>query len=219
MNLRVAFAGASGSGKTTLAKFVAEEYKLPLNPVGSRSTALAMGFASPYDVDQADLQSYQEALAWGHTPEAAAAQAILRHKGKETCRSLFQMRLQQAKIAWEIEHQDEGFVTDRSTFDDFAYMAMHNPYALNEAYLKAAQTHYKQGYDIVFFTPISAFQHIGDDPFRIKEPAYHWTYERLLFALCSDTGLSKPYFTQIFAKELEGRKAAVKNFIDVWRNR
>lgn len=71
--LRVAFAGASGTGKSTLARFVAERYGLEMNPVGSRSVAAAMGFASPYDVD-------------------AAGQ-----------RGAFQRRLQLEKATWEDE--------------------------------------------------------------------------------------------------------------------
>ena len=69
--MRVALCGASGTGKTTLAKWISETYNLPLNPVGSRSTAKAMGFDSPYDVDKA---------------------------GK---RGEFQRKLQSEKIAWE----------------------------------------------------------------------------------------------------------------------
>lgn len=53
MTIRLAFTGASGTGKTTLAKWASETYDLPLNPVGSRSVAKAMGFDSPYDVDKA----------------------------------------------------------------------------------------------------------------------------------------------------------------------
>jgi len=51
--IRVAFAGPSGTGKTTLATWISETYSIPMNPVGSRSVAHAMGFASPYDVDKA----------------------------------------------------------------------------------------------------------------------------------------------------------------------
>ena len=51
--MRIAFAGASGTGKTTLAKYVAETFNLPFNPIGSRSVAKDMGFDSPYDVDKA----------------------------------------------------------------------------------------------------------------------------------------------------------------------
>ena len=72
--MRIGFAGASGCGKSTLASWLAAELELPDNPVGSRSVAAAMGFASPYDVDAA---------------------------GK---RAEFQRRLLAEKLAWEAEH-------------------------------------------------------------------------------------------------------------------
>jgi len=51
--MRIAFCGASGTGKTVLMNFVAETFKLEVNPIGARSVAKAMGFDSPYDVDAA----------------------------------------------------------------------------------------------------------------------------------------------------------------------
>jgi hypothetical protein len=51
--LRIAFAGASGTGKTTLSTYLSQTFGIPMNPVGSRSVAKAMGFDSPYDVDKA----------------------------------------------------------------------------------------------------------------------------------------------------------------------
>lgn len=72
--MKIAISGASGTGKTTLARALAEYYQIPLNPIGARDVARDMGFASPYEVDQA---------------------------GK---RVEFQERLFIAKRAWEIEH-------------------------------------------------------------------------------------------------------------------
>lgn len=61
--MRVAFAGASGTGKTTLAKYVAERFGIPLNPIGSRLVAQGMGFANPYAVDEAGRRvEFQRAL-------------------------------------------------------------------------------------------------------------------------------------------------------------
>lgn len=67
--------GASGTGKTTLATWISETYKIPINPVGSRSVSQAMGFASPYDVDKAGL------------------------------RAVFQRRLLVEKTTWESDHE------------------------------------------------------------------------------------------------------------------
>lgn len=73
---RIAFVGASGTGKSTLAVFLAGALKLPINPVGSRSVAEAMGYASPYDVDKAGR------------------------------RAEFQRRLILDKVAWEAAHEE-----------------------------------------------------------------------------------------------------------------
>lgn len=68
--MKVGFMGASGTGKTALAEEVARQFGLPINPVGARSVARAMGFASPYDVDRvgkrAEFQKrfLEEKLAW-----------------------------------------------------------------------------------------------------------------------------------------------------------
>lgn len=62
-DIRVAFAGASGTGKTTLAKWISQTYKIPMNPIGSRTVAKAMGFENPYDVDKAGRRAeFQRSL-------------------------------------------------------------------------------------------------------------------------------------------------------------
>ncbi len=73
--IRLAFCGSSGTGKSTLASRIAKHLGAPQNPVGSRSVSIAMGFASPYDVDAA---------------------------GK---RAEFQRRLIVDKIAWENDQE------------------------------------------------------------------------------------------------------------------
>lgn len=55
--MRIAISGASGTGKTTLAKAIAAHYGIPINPIGSRDVAVAMGFRNPYDVDAAGKRS------------------------------------------------------------------------------------------------------------------------------------------------------------------
>lgn len=73
---RLALCGASGTGKTTLAEWISSTYRLPINPIGSRSVARAMGFDSAYDTDAA---------------------------GK---RGEFQMRLAREKTEWEAVHDE-----------------------------------------------------------------------------------------------------------------
>jgi hypothetical protein len=75
MRIRIGISGASGTGKSTLARFISDTYGIPMNPIGSRSTANEMGFESPYDVDKAGR------------------------------REEFQRRLQASKIAWETSHE------------------------------------------------------------------------------------------------------------------
>lgn len=53
MNHRVAFFGASGTGKTRIMNTIAAKYEIPIVPIGARSVAIEMGFASPYDADAA----------------------------------------------------------------------------------------------------------------------------------------------------------------------
>lgn len=159
MTLRVAFVGASGTGKTVLMQHVAEKYKLPVCPIGSRTVAKEMGYENPYEVDKA---------------------------GK---RMEFQARLFTLKKAWEEEH--ENFVSDRSCFDNLTYTVIDGdtkqitPFQLGQ-YVEAIDR-----YTHVFFMPLRAFQNLGSDAHRVKNPAYHALYETLLQGLLEEhyTGL------------------------------
>lgn len=75
---RLAFCGASGTGKTTLATWVSSTYGLPINPVGSRSVARAMGFDSAYETDAAGRRGeFQLRLAREKTEwEASQAEFV-----------------------------------------------------------------------------------------------------------------------------------------------
>lgn len=136
--MRIAFMGASGTGKSTLAQWLVGPDAgleitrgLPICPVGSRSTAKAMGFIGsdgegrPYDVDEADLDAYTQALGWSGKPCVGNHAEILEwvngcsagdrlnaaraSKWAKTypndyttpVRPLFQRKLAEDKIAWE----------------------------------------------------------------------------------------------------------------------
>ena len=74
--MRIAFVGASGVGKSRLVDYLQPKLDLPLNPVGSRSVAKALGFDNAYDVDRYNL------------------------------RNTFQRRLFSEKTYWEKGHDD-----------------------------------------------------------------------------------------------------------------
>lgn len=153
---RIAFMGASGTGKTTLARWVSDAYGLPMNPVGSRSTAKAMGFDNPYDVDAAGE------------------------------RQDFQDKLLADKAQWELDHRAEGFVTDRSTLDNLTYTTLHggllgpsNEAESGEAYIAKALAHHRT-YNVVIPLLVESGQWVDGDPARVSNQAYHRLYQRLL---------------------------------------
>lgn len=155
MNIRLAFAGASGTGKSTLAHYVATKYGIPMNPVGARSVAMAMGFSTVYQVDQA---------------------------GK---RREFQHRLLFEKLAWEEKHDDfvtdrttlDNVVYSVLHADGDLDAAL--PRDEFEA-AKMAIGRYSTG---VVFCPIAAWQALDADPNRKSNPIYHAVYESLLEGL------------------------------------
>ena len=163
-----------------MAKVIGKQLGLPMNPHGSRTTAKKLGFQSPYDVDRASLKWYQALIKEGHTPEMAAAEAMddYASHGGENCRSIFQRELQRCKIDWEQGQADsgDGFVVDRTTIDDFCYASMHSPGTLDTAFLNAAKNHLAL-YDMVFYTPVSAFINLDGDSARVSDMGYHRAFD------------------------------------------
>ena len=220
--MRIAFCGASGTGKTTLAKWLAEELKYEMNPVGSRSTARRMGFNNPYDVDKACLVTYQR---WLHptTPlddsqahrEAAEKAVRAWIPGSETLRGLFQRELQLDKIRWEEGRTD--FVSDRTTADDFAYAALHNVSGITEEFITRARDHLRT-YDIIFYAPLSRFYNHGGDGNRVDDLGYHKTFELLLGGLVEGwlpeaDWPERLLYSELSASDLERSKREVLSIV------
>lgn len=206
--MKIAFTGSSGTGKTTLAKYISEEFNIPLNPVGSRSVAASMGFKNPYDVDKASLAVYDALRDSDEGEKKAATAALLAYDGHETtCRGLFQMELQAQKIAWEREHN--SFVTDRSTVDDFVYCALHGHEHITEEYIKAAKKHFAE-YDLVFLTPMNVFISNKPDPVRNMDWNYSRLFETMAFPLAHEWKSQGGYMRRVTPTGsddlLEGRK-------------
>jgi hypothetical protein len=191
--MKIAFAGASGTGKSTLARWTAETYNLPFNPVGSRSVAKSMGFVGedgegrPYDVDQATAWAYDANLHTGPKEAARTAKdAYARSKAEGrrpgascTMRPVFQRRLADEKIAWEQAHED--FVTDRTPLDDLVYALMHCREIVDAPFIERAIEHTRDC--IVFYCPLRTFQAVGADLARVADATYHVQFDLLLHAL------------------------------------
>lgn len=186
MNCRIVLTGASGTGKSTLAQYLVQKTGLPLNPVGSRQVALEMGFVNdkgepePYLVDRANLLIYESYLQ-DFDPRKSARAAVLNYNpGSPTCRSLFALRLLEAKVKWE--NEVGAFISDRSTIDNLTYTALNGMKSLTEEYIDLALAHAKT-YTASIFVPMSSFYHPGDDAARKvdgDQRAADRTFEALL---------------------------------------
>ncbi len=166
---RVAFCGASGTGKTTLAKRLAEHYGLPLSPSMAREAAKDAGLASPYDSD--------------HIGEVETRRVI---PGATMSRVNLQRAIVHRRIAWQDDHR-QGFVSDRTSFDDLAYSLMHG--LSGRTYQELADAVILQWsrlaptYDRVVLCPVASFWRHGADVARVDDLSYHVRFEALLLEL------------------------------------
>jgi hypothetical protein len=178
--MRIAFCGASGTGKTTLAKWVADEFELPFNPIGSRSVAQTMGFDSPYDVDQA---------------------------GK---RAEFQWNLLQEKAAWEFVN--EQFVSDRTTFDNLLYTALHDVYCIDDKTLAKAKEGMRR-YTHIIYCPFAAFCNVDGDQDRVQDTVYHQIYDAALGGFLHNL-TNHLNLLILYPKEVGERREWVRRFLE-----
>lgn len=95
-------------------------------------------------------------------------------------REEFQALLLAEKIRWEAEH--ESFVVDRTTFDNLAYLALHQIEGVTDAVwdqtLQGAQR-----YTHIVYCPLRAFINLDSDPARVSNKAYHRVYDALIASL------------------------------------
>ena len=116
------------------------------------------------------------------------------------------------KIAWEAAH--ESFVTDRTTLDNLLYTMLHDVNAVDEALLSAVSVGISR-YTHVFYCPVAAFCHIGDDTARVKSLAY--AYQEVYDAALKGLLERYVYFDRchtILSRSLTDRLARVVGALD-----
>lgn len=241
--MKIAFMGASGTGKSTLANWLVSPQGpratrgLPICPVGSRSTAKALGFVGPdgegrpYDVDRANLAAYKSARMGGRNPQEAATFSMLSMNASgPTVRPLFQEQLAEDKIAWETNgpwsagwaYNDKGeqiakwggFITDRTPLDDAAYAVMHCREVVTADFLARAYAH-THTYDLIVFCPLDVFSATAGDPARVADRQYHMLYEVVLGGLLVKAEQSCSLNVLTLGKpSLEDRRLALIQAVD-----
>lgn len=92
-------------------------------------------------------------------------------------RAEFQTKLLDDKVAWEEEH--DSFITDRTTFDNLLYTALHDVHSIPEEQINKAALALER-YDLIIFFPVNVFCNIAGDPHRVVDMAYHRIYDASL---------------------------------------
>jgi predicted ATPase len=169
--VKIAFFGASGTGKTTLAKEVSARLGIPLNPVGSRSTAEAMGYQTPYEVHAA-----------GRSEEFQIQLSKSKQRWESNRESFVTDRTGADEWAYASEHSPQ--LTNKVSYEkDFKIWVGTLDYGNRLVNITSR-------YDLIFFTPIDVFHDVGEDPARLKDLDYHRRSESRMLGFMDRFGFS-----------------------------
>lgn len=167
---------------------------------GTGKSTLAEWVAEKYELEFNPVGSRPVAKAMGFDNPYDVDKA-----GK---RAEFQRRLLDDKVSWELEH--ESFVTDRTTFDNLLYTALHDIKAASMDQVDKAIAAL-QRYDLIIYCPLEIFCNIDGDPNRVAEMAYHRIYDA---ALCGFfMKFDAPPFTTMLYQDLDMRKQELEKQI------
>lgn len=141
--IRIGITGSHGTGKTVLAKQLSKIFNLPYIEEQARISCKALGIK---DLDEA--------------------------RKDNNIFSNFQQDIIRRQINEEYKHQYTGFISDRTTADNYAYYYINTEDApiVRDAYEELALYNYNVGYDLVIYVPIMFS--LEDDGLRNKGEKY-----------------------------------------------
>lgn len=164
--MRIACIGAHGTGKTTLSRKLAALLGLPHLPETAREVA-----------DKMQLKSI-------------AHEDLSREIAVE-----YQRQIMARQIAYELAHADTGFVSDRSVFDNLAYLpyrGLHTDPVYDELWAVARRHYQANPYDIVFFC--RPFDYVPSDGFRFTCRPCQLLIDYLVQEMIPELYASEVYF-------------------------
>ena len=130
-------------------------------------------------------------------------------------RGEFQRRLIAEKVAWEAAH--ESFVTDRTTFDNIAYTALHDVHSIDAELMRAAEVGADR-YSLIVICPMRVFFNPGNDPARVKDRTYHELFEALVLGLIREHSVVSRHHMMECTK-LSSRQIELDNIFGSYKER
>jgi predicted ATPase len=131
----------------------------------------------------------------------------------------FQTAVISKKIIWERRHKPYGFLTDRTTIDNIAYLVASSDGIPTEAlfkYLHRGMEHAQKTYDMIFI--VSPLFDIPPDPGRSSDPGSKLRIHYIicgLFSLWPESERHKLRYIHVTDKQT--RESVISNYIEEFR--
>lgn len=148
---RIFITGASGTGKTSIAQWIAKHYDVPYKSTSAKKVWGRFGFKDHSD--------------------SIVKSIIDPNLGEAYQNAILDDRLKM------IQGSKEGFVTDRSPYDNYAHILLQGGFLYPETKLRELSKKCSEGFqdgDLVIFLRVTDDMHIECDGNRIITKDYQW---------------------------------------------